>query len=76
MKLINNVVGLFVGENSKKRQMGIMAALACSALYYVDVLTVSLYESLMGLIVLWVGAAYSAKLTKLGKAIKDIKKVT
>ena len=72
-KLVNNVVGLFVGESSKKRQMGIGAALACSALYYFDVLTVGLFESLMGLVVIWMGAAYSAKLSKLGKAVKDLK---
>jgi hypothetical protein len=37
------------------------------------VLTVGLFESLMGLVVIWMGAAYSAKLSKLGKAVKDLK---
>ena len=73
-KLVNNVVGLFVGESSKKRQMGIGAALVCSSMYYFDAINVDLFESIMGLIVLWMGVAYSAKLSKLGNAMKDLKK--
>jgi hypothetical protein len=43
-------------------------------MYYFDAINVDLFESIMGLIVIWMGVAYSAKLSKLGNAMKDLKK--
>lgn len=74
MKLVNNIVGLFIGPSSKKRQLGILIAVALSFLYYFNQLDIEIYKALMGLDVLFIGAAFSAKLTKLQKAMIDAKK--
>ena len=74
MNLINNLAGLFVGENSKKRQIGIIAAFLFSALYWLDIITLELFEVVMPFVVLWTGAAFSARLTKLSKAVKNAKR--
>ena len=63
------IISLFVGENSRKRQIGIGLAILLSALYFTGSITLELYEALMPLVVLWTGAAFSAKLTKLQKAV-------
>ncbi len=63
------IISLFVGENSRKRQIGIGLAILLSALYFTGTITLDLYEALMPLVVLWTGAAFSAKLTKLQKAV-------
>ena len=74
MGLVNNLVGLFVGQSSKKRQIGLGIALGLSVLYYANVIDVELFKALMGLDVIFVGAAFSAKLTKLQKAVVNAKK--
>ena len=72
--MVKNLVGLFVGQNSRKRQIGILIAVALSFAYYLNYLDVEIYKALMGLDVLFIGAAFSAKLTKLQKAMIDAKK--
>ncbi len=72
--MVKNIVGLFVGQNSRKRQIGILIAVALSFLYYLNYLDIEIYKALMGLDVLFIGAAFSAKLTKLQKAVIDAKK--
>ena len=74
MKFLNSITGFFVGENSKKRQMGLSVALGLSFAYYFDVITLDLYEAIMPFVVLWTGAAFSSKLSKLQTAIKGAKK--
>jgi len=71
---LNNITGLLVGENSKKRQIGLYAALGLSGAYFVDFISLDLYETLMPFVILWTGAAFSAKLTKLQGAVKSAKK--
>ena len=72
--MIKNIVGLFVGQSSKKRQIGILIAVTLSFAYYLNYLDIEIYKALMGLDVLFIGAAFSAKLTKLQKAMIDAKK--
>ena len=72
--MVKNLVGLFVGQSSKKRQIGILIAVVLSFAYYLNYLDVEIYKALMGLDVLFIGAAFSAKLTKLQKAMIDAKK--
>ena len=72
--MVSNIVGLFVGQNSKKRQIGILIAVVLSFAYYFNYLDIEIYKALMGLDVLFIGAAFSAKLTKLQKAVIDAKK--
>ena len=72
--MLKSITGFFVGENSKKRQLGIIVALILSGLYWQDVITLALYEAAMPLVIIWIGAAFSAKLTKLQKAMIDAKK--
>ncbi len=72
--MIKNIVGLFVGQNSRKRQIGILIAVVLSFAYYLNYLDIEIYKALIGLDVLFIGAAFSAKLTKLQKAMIDAKK--
>lgn len=72
--MLSNIVGLFIGPSSKKRQLGIIIALILSFLYYLNYLDIEIYKALMGLDVLFIGAAFSAKLTKLQKAMINAKK--
>ncbi len=74
MKLIQNITGLFIGANSKKRQIGIVGAMITSVCFYLDWLDPQLYEWIMGAWVFWVGAAFSARLTKLSDITKELKK--
>ncbi|KKK79733.1 hypothetical protein LCGC14_2830560 [marine sediment metagenome] len=71
---IKSIVGYFVGESSKKRQMGLIAAFLFSFLYWQDVITLELFEAIMPFVVVWTGAAFSARLTKLQKAVVKAKK--
>ncbi len=43
---IKSIVGYFVGESSKKRQMGLIAAFLFSFLYWQDVITLELFEAI------------------------------
>jgi len=72
--MLNNIVGLFIGPSSKKRQIGIGIALVLSALYYLSVIDIELFKALMGLDGIFIGVAFSAKLSKLQKAMIDAKK--
>jgi len=72
--MVKSIVGLFVGQNSKKRQIGIGLALLLSVVFYTGYIDVEIYKSLMGFVVIWTGAAFSAKITKLQKAIINAKK--
>lgn len=72
--VFDRVLSLFVGENSHKRTMGLTYLLIISFVYlttgYIDE---GLYKNLMGFGVLWLGGAYSAKITKLAKAMQNMK---
>lgn len=74
MGFLKSISGFVVGEDSKKRQMGLGVALALSGAYYMDFIPLSLYEAMMPFVILWTGAAFSAKLSKLQGAIKEAKK--
>lgn len=73
-KVLNNVTGLFVGESSKKRQMGLGGVMILSVAYMFDYITYDVYEQMLGMCALWLGVAFSSKLSKLGDAMKDMKK--
>lgn len=68
------ITSYFVGESSRKRQMGLAVAFVLSFLYWQGLITLDLYEATMPFVVLWTGAAFSARLTKLQKAIVGAKK--
>jgi len=74
MGFLKSISGFVIGEDSKKRQMGIGVALALSCAYFMDFISLALYEATMPFVIMWTGAAFSAKLSKLQKAIKDAKK--
>jgi|TARA_Y100000310_G_scaffold139439_1_gene138745 hypothetical protein len=74
MGFLKSISGYLVGEDSKKRQMGISVAIGLSCAYYLDFIPLSLYEAMMPFVILWTGAAFSAKLSKLQGAIKEAKK--
>ena len=70
MNLINNVVGLFVGQSSKKRQIGIGAGVILSFLWITGVIDNETYKFGMYVVGFWTGAAFSAKLSKMAKDLK------
>jgi|TARA_R100001530_G_scaffold59945_1_gene43344 hypothetical protein len=74
MNILKSVAGYFVGEDSKKRQMGLGAAFVLSGAYFLDYISLGMYEACMPFVMLWTGAAFSAKISKLSNAVKDAKK--
>lgn len=68
------ITSYLVGASSKKRQMGLIVAFVLSLLYWQGVITLDLYEATMPFVILWTGAAFSARLSKLQKAVVGAKK--
>ena len=73
-KIAENVTGLFVGENSKKRNIGFAGFGLSVILFQMDYIDVELFDTLVLVCAGWTGIAFSNKLTKLGDALKDTKK--
>ena len=69
MKLINNVVGLFVGESSKKRQFAVVAGVLLILVYYLGYIDAEAFKLGMLVVGMFGGAAVSARLTKISKAL-------
>tara|TARA_B100000287_G_scaffold257336_1_gene241916 strand:+ start:460 stop:744 length:285 start_codon:yes stop_codon:yes gene_type:complete len=72
-KLVNNLTGLFVGEDSKKRQMGIIAMVVISTLYFFGVFPEDLYEQAMMVCLAWTGVAYRSRMKKIMKSVESAK---
>jgi len=70
MKLINNITGLFIGENSKKRQMGIFAGGMAMIAYLMGYIDYEHFKVAMFFVSFWTGAAFSARLSKMAKDLK------
>lgn len=70
MKLVNNLVGLFVGENSKKRQMGVFAGGIAMTCHLMGWISPEEFKVAMYLISFWTGIAFSNKLSKMAKDLK------
>ncbi|ODS29850.1 MAG: hypothetical protein SCARUB_05050 [Candidatus Scalindua rubra] len=68
--MINNIIGLFAGQNSKKRQIGIIAGFIATSLYVLGVIDFELFKFIMYGVGFWTGWAFSAKLTKMAKKLK------
>ena len=73
MSVFKMISGYFIGEDSRKRQMGLVVAFVLSFLYWQGIITLDLYEATMPFVILWTGAAFSARLSKLQKAIVSSK---
>ena len=73
-KIVENVAGLVVGENSKKRNIGFAGFAVTFLLFQMDYIDVQLFDTLILVCAGWTGIAFSSKLTKLGDALKDAKK--
>ena len=73
-KTVENLTGLFVGENSKKRNIGFAGFAVSALLFQMDYIDVELFDTLMLVCAGWTGIAFSNKLSKLGDAMKDVKK--
>ena len=73
-KMVSNVTGLFVGENSKKRNIGFAGFGISVILFQMDYIDVELFDTLILVCAGWTGIAFSNKLSKLGDALKDAKK--
>ena len=73
-KTVENLTGLFVGENSKKRNIGFAGFAVTFLLFQMDYIDVQLFDTLILVCAGWTGIAFSSKLTKLGDALKDAKK--
>lgn len=70
VKLINNIVGLFVGEDSKKRQMSIIAGTVWILISYLGWIDPEVFKLGMLVVGAFGGLAVSARLTKISKALK------
>ncbi len=66
-KLWNNIVGLFVGENSNKRGIGMIAGVIVMILWKYGYVDQQMFEALMMVIGTFTGFAFSMKLTKIAK---------
>ena len=73
-KIVENVTGLVVGENSKKRNIGFAGFAISVILFQMDYIDVQLFDTLILVCAGWTGIAFSNKLTKLGNSLKDTKK--
>lgn len=73
-KTLENVTGLFVGENSKKRNIGFAGFAVSVILFQMDYIDADLFDTLILVCAGWTGVAFSNKLSKLGDALKDTKK--
>lgn len=72
--ILKSVVGFFIGENSHKREIGVAVIAILTLLFHLDYITPDQYESMMGLAILWTGAAWNARINKIKKAFIDAKK--
>jgi len=73
-KTVENITGLFVGENSKKRNIGFVGFAVSVILFQMDYIDTELFDTLILVCAGWKGIAFSSKLTKLGTALKEKKK--
>ena len=73
-KIVENVTGLVVGENSKKRNIGFAGFAISVILFQMDYIDVQLFDTLILVCAGLTGIAFSNKLTKLGNSLKDTKK--
>ena len=71
---LKSAVGFFIGENSHKREIGVALAALFTVLFYINLLTVEQYESLMGLCVVWTGWAMNLRFKKIQRAFINAKK--
>jgi hypothetical protein len=70
---IKNITELFVGENSKKRQIGLGFASIMYSAFLMGFIDYATMTSLIPLLALFMGVAYSSKLTKVGDALNELK---
>jgi hypothetical protein len=72
-KTVENLTGLLVGENSKKRNIGFGGFAVAVVLFQLGYIDAELFDTLILVCAGWTGVAFSSKLTKLGTAIKEVK---
>jgi len=72
-KTVENLTGLFVGENSKKRNIGFGGFAVTVILFQLGYIDEGLFDTLIMVCAGWTGVAFSSKLSKLGEAIKEAK---
>ena len=72
-KTVENLTGLFVGENSQKRNIGFAGFVVSAVLFQMDYVDEAMFNTLMLACAGWTGVAFSSKLSKLGDALKDAK---
>lgn len=68
--MINNIVSLFVGNSSKKRQMAVVSGTVLILLQYLGHIDLDVFKLGMMIVGVFGGAAISARLTKISKALK------
>lgn len=73
-KTVENITGLFVGENSKKRNIGFAGFAVTVVLFQTGYIDSELFDTLVLACAGWTGIAFSSKLTKIGEAMKVAKK--
>ncbi len=73
MKLIENITSLFIGENSKKRQIGLGIAGVLIILNLTSIIDNETFTLFMKLDGLFLGVAFSARMTKMVRQTIELK---
>lgn len=73
-KTVESLTGLFIGENSKKRNIGFGGFAVSVILFQLGYIDSELFDTLVLVCAGWTGIAFSSKLSKLGEAMKNAKK--
>ena len=70
---IKNITELFIGENSRKRQIGLGLASVMYSAFLMGWIDYATMTALIPMLALFMGVAYSSKLSKIGEALNDLK---
>ena len=64
------IVGLLIGENSRKREIGLLLAFLVMFAEAMQWITPGVAEALIPFVGLWLGVAWTARINKMHKAMK------
>ena len=70
---IDNLVGLFIGKNSKKREIGFIVAAILMTLHLLGLIDQDTFLLAMEWDGVWLGIAFRAKIAKLAKSTVELK---
>ena len=69
--MLKSITGFLIGENSRKREIGLFFAFLIMFAEALGWITPELAESLIPFVGLWLGVAWTARVSKMHKAMKE-----